>query len=75
MDDFLAQLTMALNLPEGTLVPAQNLRALPNWDSLAVLTTLALVDECFGVQLSGEALSECQNVADLCTAIERARGH
>lgn len=73
MDAFIAQLTDALSLPEGTLAPEVVLRELPNWDSLAVLTTLALVEECFAVQISGEALSRCETVQALCSLIERTR--
>lgn len=72
MDAFIAQLSEALSLPEGTLRPQQQLRELPNWDSLAVLTTLALVDECFGKSLSGEALSRCETVEDLCRLIDES---
>lgn len=70
MEAFIVQLTEALSLPEGALTPGQRLRELPNWDSLAILTTLALVDECFGRQLSGEALSRCETVKDLCDLLE-----
>lgn len=73
MESFIKQLAEALNLSEGTLAPEQRLRDLPNWDSLAVLTTLALVDECFGIQLSGARLNNCDTVADLMAAIEHEK--
>jgi acyl carrier protein len=36
-----------------------------NWDSLAVVSTIALCDECFNVMLDGQALNKCQLVADI----------
>lgn len=73
MESFIEQLTETLNLQEGSLTPEQGLRDVPNWDSLAVLTTLALVDECFGIQLSGATLNNCDTVADLIAAIEHEK--
>lgn len=36
-----------------------------NWDSLAVVSTIALCDECFNVMPDGQALTKCQTVADI----------
>lgn len=36
-----------------------------NWDSLAIVSTLALIDECYGRLVEGAALGECRTVADL----------
>lgn len=36
-----------------------------NWDSLAVVSTIALCDECFNVMLDGQALNDCKTVADI----------
>ncbi len=36
-----------------------------NWDSLAVVSTIALCDECFNVMLDGQALTNCKTVADI----------
>lgn len=36
-----------------------------NWDSLAVVSTLALIDECFGKLVVGTELAKCQTVADV----------
>lgn len=35
------------------------------WDSLAVVSTIALIDEVFDKTVSGEALSNCKTVGDL----------
>lgn len=41
------------------------------WDSLAIVSTLALADECFGVILSGQLLFECESVGDIVNLIEQ----
>lgn len=43
------------------------------WDSLAVVSTIALVDDCFNVMLDGQALAACVTVADVERLIETAK--
>ena len=41
------------------------------WDSLAVVSAIALIDECFGITVDGAALAKCatvQQVQDLVDA-------
>jgi len=44
-----------------------------NWDSLAVVSTIALCDECFNVMLDGQALTNCKTVADIEKLISAKR--
>lgn len=43
------------------------------WDSLAVVSTIALVDDCFNVMLDGHALAGCVTVGDVEGLIEVAK--
>ena len=43
------------------------------WDSLAIVSTLALVDDCFGVMLDGKTLAECKTIADIESLIASAK--
>ena len=43
------------------------------WDSLAIVSTIALVDDCFNVMLEGKALGECQTIADIEKLIAQAK--
>jgi acyl carrier protein len=45
-----------------------------NWDSLAIVSTIALADDCFDVLLSGQALGECKTVADIDALIAAQKG-
>jgi acyl carrier protein len=49
----------------GALTPGTVLDTLPQWDSLAVLTVIALVSEQSGRTLSGTSIRNCRTVADL----------
>lgn len=73
MDTFLENLAEALNHPDADLSPEQKLRDLPNWDSLAILTTLSMVDEQYGVTLSGADLQACSTVEDLFRRVSTER--
>lgn len=43
------------------------------WDSLAIVSVIALVDDCFGVTLEGKKLTDCETVADIEKLIEDAK--
>jgi acyl carrier protein len=45
------------------------LKDLPNWDSLAVLSFVALADSKLGASVKGSALVKCQTVNDLATLL------
>lgn len=43
------------------------------WDSLAIVSTIALVDDCFNVMLEGKVLGDCQTIADIEKLIAHAK--
>lgn len=43
------------------------------WDSLAIVSTIALADDCFDVMLEGKALYECKTIADIEKLITSAK--
>lgn len=44
-----------------------------DWDSLAIVSTIALVDDCYNVMLDGKKLAACETVADIEALIEAAK--
>ncbi len=44
-----------------------------NWDSLAIVSTIALVDETHNKMLDGATLARCQTVGDIEGLINRAQ--
>lgn len=41
-----------------------------NWDSLAIVSTIALVDDCFNIMLDGNSLGSCKTLVDIEKLIE-----
>ena len=74
MDAFLQNLAAALNLDDAQLQPGDRLQDLPNWDSLAILTTLAMLDAQYDVVLAGPEIQSCVTIADLFAKVEAAKG-
>jgi acyl carrier protein len=35
------------------------------WDSLAIVSTIALVDDCFNIMLDGQSLTTCNFLSDI----------
>lgn len=70
--EFYRLLDEVLELDPGTLRGDELLEDLETWDSLAVISYIALVDEQFGVIIEGEALVKAKSVADLyALAVQR----
>lgn len=67
--DFLLALDEALELDPGTLTGEETLESLESWDSLAVISFIALVDETMGVVVEGEKLAQAKTVADLLALV------
>jgi acyl carrier protein len=64
MSAFHESLAEILEIEPAAITPDLDLRA-HNWDSLAVVSTLALIDECYGKLVEGSALARCERVADI----------
>tara|TARA_B100000212_G_C27328901_1_gene513651 strand:+ start:994 stop:1218 length:225 start_codon:yes stop_codon:yes gene_type:complete len=41
-----------------------------NWDSIALLSVIASIDEEFDIQLDGDKLAECRSISDILKLIE-----
>jgi acyl carrier protein len=63
--DFLLLLDELLDLEPGTVKGGETIDALDGWNSLAVISFMALVDEHFGVSLQPRQISGSKTVADL----------
>lgn len=60
-DKVLRLIEEAMEADEGSLSKGQNL----DWDSIAVVSFMSLVDEHFGKSVSANRLSNCQTVDDV----------
>ena len=66
---FLSGLADALEIEESSLTPNTLFNEI-DWDSLAVISSIALIDEHFGVMIPGQDISECKGMPDLLSLIE-----
>ena len=53
-------------------VAENNLKLDPedNWDSIALLSVIASIDEEFDIQLDGDKLAECRSISDILKLLE-----
>ena len=63
MDEFL--LEVAEILEEDSINPSDELNSFESWDSLAVLSVVALADAQFGVNMSAQELNDAKTVEEL----------
>ena len=69
LSDFLSGLADALEIEESTLTPNTLFNEI-DWDSLAVISAIALIDEQFGVMIPGQDISNCKGMPDLISLIQ-----
>lgn len=64
MSAFYAGLAEIFEVDKAEIGPRFDLVA-HTWDSLAIVSTLALIDECYNQMVEGKALAACVTVADI----------
>ena len=67
MEQFYVKLADILEV--DTVQPDDDLKDFETWDSLTVLSVLAIIDADYGVNLNAEELKDVQKVKDLVTLI------
>ncbi len=75
MSEFYEGLAEILEIDADEVKPELELTS-ENWDSLAVVSTIALIDDVYDVMVSPDKLAECKTVGDIeqLVAAERAEG-
>ena len=63
--EFYSKLEELTEVSPGSIKGSDLLEELAGWDSLAVLTFVAMADEVFGVSISAKQLEKSRTVADL----------
>jgi len=71
--EFLQNMDELFEVPAGTLKIPDKFRDLDNWDSLKLLTLIALLDEKYGVTLDLERFTSSKTLADIFAIIEAAK--
>ena len=64
MSEFYEGLAEILEIDTQHVTPELELTG-ENWDSLAVVSTIALIDDVYDVMVNPESLAECKSVGDI----------
>ena len=59
--------------PEA-VAPETRLDSLENWNSLAALSTIAMVSSDYGIEVPGRVLKSCEKVGDIIDFVTRETG-
>ena len=62
---FLQKLEEVMSLPKGTIRGDESLGSLKGWDSVALMSFIALMDEELEVRVTGRQVMQCQTVPEL----------
>ena len=71
--EFYAALDEMLELDPGTITGSERLEDIEAWDSLAVISFIALVDEKFDILVETEKLAAAESIADLYALATRLK--
>jgi acyl carrier protein len=64
-EEFLSQLSDILETPAADLRPDSKLADQAGWNSMALVSFIAFVDESLGKTLSPRVIGPCETIADL----------
>ena len=67
-DQFGRGLAEILSVSPGSVEPGLELNE-DNWDSMAMISAIALIDETFGITVPVEGLTRCRSVGDLVALV------
>ena len=74
MSDFISAFAEVLDCDVADLEESTVFRDHMNWDSLALLSTIAMIDENYGVVIPHAKLEELMTIGDLMQFISEKRG-
>lgn len=69
--DFLKRFSETLAIPVGEVSLETELRSMQEWDSLAVVSLIAMVDESYGKPLSPRDIARCRTIGDLQILVQQ----
>lgn len=75
VDTFVRNFESAVEgIAPSSLDPDVELESLEEWDSLAALSVLAMVDAEYETEISGNELRRCKTIRDIYSVIESKKG-
>jgi acyl carrier protein len=71
-DEFTKEFADLLNLPSERLSPETNLTEISDWDSVAYLSAMVMIDEKLGIQVRPDVISSAQTFSTILDAVSGA---
>lgn len=71
--EFLEKLKETLEIEDRELVLTDKFREYPEWNSLAFLSVIAMIDEEYDVIIEGKDFRKLETVGDIISAINERR--
>ena len=68
---FISLFAETLEIENENISPETIFRDLEQWDSLAYLSVIAMIDEEFDIQIEGAEFKELKTIGDLINEIEK----
>jgi len=62
---FLQKLDEVMSLPKGTIKGDEPLDSLNQWDSVALMSFIAMLDEELAIRVTGKQVMQCKTVDEL----------
>ena len=72
MSEFYEGLAEILEVDESEVTPGLELGE--NWDSLAIVSSIALIDDVYDIQVRPEKLADCKTVGDIEQLVAAEKG-
>lgn len=71
-DEFTKEFADLLNLSPHQLTPETDLTELEEWDSVAYLSAMVMIDEKLGIQVRPDLISSAKTFSTILTAVDSA---
>ena len=72
MNEFLTEIASILEVDD--VKETDELKAFPQWDSLSVLSVIAMLDASYGVNLRAADFGSIKNIGDLWHLVQSRKG-
>lgn len=70
VSDFISKFSEALDIEALTINESTEFRNLDEWDSLAYLSIIAMLDEEYGIQIENVEFKKLRTISDIIAYIE-----
>lgn len=73
LNEFCQKIESVLEMDPGTIRPETRLDSLDAWDSVAVISFIAMADQDYQATVPPKSISECQTISDLAGLISASK--